>query len=170
MRGRKRSLYNGGVCVPATAVWPGTVAKGRTVDLPCSTLDYLPTVCEVIGFDYPAEYPIDGENLLPVLRGQVNQRTTPIPFASIIERPHAALIRGYFKLCTNLSASGTEDAIYHVLDDPAETNNLIAAHRQLAQSMKTELFEWIQLCRKSFDGKDYKEPYQPQGRFIIYGQ
>jgi arylsulfatase A-like enzyme len=44
LRGRKRSLYNGGVCVPAIVVWPGTVTKGRTVDLSCSTLDYLPTV------------------------------------------------------------------------------------------------------------------------------
>ena len=105
-----------------------------------------------------------------MLRGKMNERQTPIPFASIIEKPYTAMIKGHFKLCTNLSASGAEDALYHLLDDPAETNNLIASRRQLAQSMKTQLFEWVKSCRKSFDGKDYKEPYQPQGRFLIYGQ
>lgn len=167
LRGRKRSLYNGGVCVPAIAVWPGTVTKGRAVDMPCSTLDYLPTVCEAIGFDYPDERPIDGESLLPMLRGKMNQRKKSIPFASIIEKPRAAMIRGHFKLCTNLSASDTEDALYHLHDDPAETNNLITVHPQLAQSIKAQLLEWMKSCRKSFEGKDYREPYEPQGRFLI---
>ncbi|MBT3200818.1 MAG: sulfatase-like hydrolase/transferase [Phycisphaerales bacterium] len=170
LRGRKRSLYNGGVCVPAVAVWPGTVAGGRTVDMPCATLDYLPTVCEMVGFDYPDDRPVDGESMLAMLRGKMNRRKTSLPFASIIRQPHAAMIKGQFKLCTNFSASGAEDALYHLRDDPAEAKNLITVHRQLAQSMKAELFKWIKSCRRSFDGKDYKEPYEPQGKFINYRQ
>ena len=170
LRGRKRSLYNGGVCVPAVAVWPGAVTGGRTVDTPCSTLDYLPTVCELIGFDYPAHRPIDGESMLAPLRGKTDRRKTSIPFASIIQKPHMAMIKGHFKLCTDLSASGAEDALYHLGDDPAETKNLIAAHRQLAQSIKLELLKWIKLCRRSFDGKDYKGPYKRQGRFVVYSR
>ena len=166
LRGRKRSLFNGGVCVPAIAVWPGTVAKDRTVNLPCSTLDYLPTVCEVVDCDYPDTRPIDGESLLPILLGKINQRKTTIPFASIINKPHTAIIKGHFKLCTNLSASGAEDALYDLRNDPAETNNLIAAHQEVAQSMKAQLRKWISSCRKSFGGEDYSEPYQQQGAFL----
>lgn len=166
LRGRKRSLYNGGVCVPAVAVWPGTLPEGQTVNTPCSTLDYLPTVCDLIGFNYPNERPIDGESLLPILSGRMNQRNTSIPFASVLKAPRAAIIIGDFKLCTNLSASGSEDALYHLHDDPAEIKNLVAAHSQLAQSMKAQLRDWVNSCRKSFDGKDYEEPYTPQGRFL----
>jgi len=166
LRGRKRSLYNGGVCVPAVAVWPGTVAKGRTVKMPCSTLDYLPTICEMIGFDYPDERPLDGENLQAMLLGKADQRRTGIPFASNMKGPSTALVKGEYKLYSNLSASGTGDALYHVHDDKAEANNLIAKNSKLADSMKTELREWVKSCRKSFDGKDYSEPYKPQGMFL----
>lgn len=167
-RGRKRSLYNGGVCVPAVVVWPGTVTEGRTVEMPCSTLDYLPTVCEAIGFDYPDERPIDGESLLEMLRGERNQRKTSIPFASNIQAPRAAILREDFKLCSNLSETGNDDALYHLHSDPAETNNLIPDRPKLAQSMRAELLEWLKSCRDSFDGKDYRKPYQPQGEFFEY--
>jgi arylsulfatase A-like enzyme len=166
LRGRKRSLYNGGVCVPGIAVWPGTVPAGRTVDMPCSTLDYLPTVCAMIGFDYPEQRPLDGESLLPMLLGGTSARATPLPFASIIEKPHAAIISGQFKLCTDLSASGAEDELYDVQNDPAEGNNLIAEHPQQARSMKARLLQWVRSCRQSYHGEDYGEPYTPQGRFI----
>jgi len=166
-RGRKRFLYNGGVCVPALAVWPGTVAKGQTVAMPCSTLDYLPTLCEAIGSDLLDERPIDGESLLPLLLGKKKNRESSIPFASNIRLPRAAIIQGDFKLCTNLSESGTEDELFHLHDDPAEENNLINAHSQLAASMKAQLREWVLSCRKSFDGEDYSEPYESQGSFLI---
>ena len=41
LRGRKRFLYNGGVCMPAAVVWPDTIEAGRVVRTPVSTLDYL---------------------------------------------------------------------------------------------------------------------------------
>ncbi len=166
LRGRKRSLYNGGVCVPTVAVWPGTIAKGQTLQVPCSTLDYLPTVCELVGGGHPEDRPIDGENLLPLLLGKVGVRRSHIPFASNIRTTRAALIKGDYKLLTKLSSAKTDDALYHLQDDPAEANNLIEDHGELAQSMKSELQRWVESCRRSFEGKDYREPYQPQGSFL----
>jgi arylsulfatase A-like enzyme len=166
LRGRKRSLYNGGVCVPAIAVWPAVVTKGRVVDTPCSTLDYLPTVCEAIGFEYPEKRPIDGESLLRLLHGRIPGRDSYIPFASIIEAPRAAIIQGDYKLCTSFFESGSEDALYHLHDDPGENKNLLAENPRLAESMKARLREWIESCRRSFDGGDYEEPFESQGRFL----
>lgn len=165
-RGRKRSLYNGGVCVPALAVWPGTISPDRTVTMPCSTLDYLPTICEAIGFDYPARRPLDGQSILAVLQGQSKQRQTFIPFASDIQAPRAALIQGDFKLCTNLAGSAARDELFDIQQDPAEKQNLITNHSEMARSMKTRLRQWVNSCRRSFVGDDYPEPYQPQGRFL----
>jgi arylsulfatase A-like enzyme len=167
-RGRKRDLYNGGVCVPATVIWPGTLSAGQVVDLPCSTLDYLPTLCEVIGFDMPRERPLDGESLVPLLEGKMKERTKSIPFASNLRSPRAALIRGDFKLCTDFSETGEEDALYHLYKDPAEKDNLISKHPELAASMKQELRAWVESCRKSYNDGDYPEPYEKQGIFLKY--
>jgi len=167
-RGRKRYLYNGGVCVPATVIWPGIISAGQVVDLPCSTLDYLPTLCEVIGFDLPGKRPIDGESLVTMLEGKMKERTRSIPFASNLRSPRAALIRGAFKLCTDFSKTGEEDALYHLYKDPAEKDNLITKHPELAASMKQELRAWVESCRKSYNGGDYPEPYEKQGAFLKY--
>jgi arylsulfatase A-like enzyme len=167
-RGRKRYLYNGGVCVPATVIWPGIISAGQVVDLPCSTLDYLPTICEVIGFDIPYKRPIDGESLVPMLEGKMKERTKSIPFASNLRSPRAALIRGAFKLCTDFSETGEEDALYHLYRDPAEKDNLITQYPELAASMKQELRAWVESCRKSYNGGDYPEPYEKQGIFLKY--
>ncbi len=42
LRGRKRSLFEGGIRVPGLVAWPGRIAPGRT-GFPASTSDYLPT-------------------------------------------------------------------------------------------------------------------------------
>ncbi|MEO1856490.1 MAG: sulfatase-like hydrolase/transferase [Rubritalea sp.] len=164
-RGRKRSLYNGGVCVPALAVWPGTIDKGQTLQVPSSTLDYLPTVCELIGSEQPQDRPIDGESLVPILLGKAKERHTYIPFASTIKTSQLALIKGDYKLFT-MPASAQGDELYHLHDDPAEANNLIEEHPERAQSMKADLKIWVESCRKSFEGKDYPEPYEQQGTFL----
>jgi hypothetical protein len=46
----------------------------------------------------------------------------------------------------------------------------MADHSKLAESMKADLQAWIESCRRSFDGKDYKEPYEKQETFLKYGE
>ncbi|MCP5116650.1 MAG: sulfatase-like hydrolase/transferase, partial [bacterium] len=48
-RGRKRSLYEGGIRVPGLVEWPATVKPGGKTDFPAVTSDYLPTILEVVG-------------------------------------------------------------------------------------------------------------------------
>ena len=51
LRGRKRSLYEGGVRVPGILVWPARVKKPRLVTTPCVTADYFPTVLDAAGLE-----------------------------------------------------------------------------------------------------------------------
>ncbi|MHC4507427.1 MAG: sulfatase family protein, partial [Planctomycetota bacterium] len=77
-RGRKRSLFEGGVRVPGLLEWPARVKAGRTTDLPCSTSDYFPTVLDVLGFSMKGQpEPIDGVSLLPLIEGRMTKRPTP---------------------------------------------------------------------------------------------
>ncbi|MCK5173674.1 MAG: sulfatase-like hydrolase/transferase, partial [Planctomycetes bacterium] len=125
-RGRKRYLYNGGVCVPAVAIWPDVIEPGRTVDTAACTLDYLPTVAALLGYSMPDSRPIDGTSILALLRGGPFKRTKPIPFASKLRKdsPDATWIDGDYKFCTNLTHAGA-DALYHLHDDPGEKSNIL---------------------------------------------
>jgi len=151
LRGRKRSLYEGGVRVPGLLVWPGKVKTPRLVQMPCSTCDYFPTVVDVLGLrsDRQPE-PIDGVSLLPLIEGTMTQRPQPIGFQS---RNQVALIDNRYKLYS--ANQGKAYELYDLINDPAEEHDLAAEKPEIARQMIDTLNAWRASCRQSLDGKDY---------------
>ena len=52
-RGRKRSLYEGGVRVPALLEWPEKITKQDNITCPAGTIDYLPTILSLMDIQLP---------------------------------------------------------------------------------------------------------------------
>src|SRR6266508_3217855 len=74
-RGRKRSLYEGGVRVPFIVRWPGHVPAGRIDDTSVvAACDFLPTLCKLAGANVPTEHSLDGEDIGDILAGQLRER------------------------------------------------------------------------------------------------
>ena len=48
LRGRKRSLHDGGIRVPGIVEWPNEIKPGTVGDLPCFTSDYFPTIAKIL--------------------------------------------------------------------------------------------------------------------------
>ena len=171
LRGRKRSLFEGGVGVPALCRWPG-VTRGRAVtDVPCSTLDYLPTLSRHLGFAIPDGRPIDGADIRPILAGASEERPTPLPYrflereAAMYGSPTFAWMDGPWKFLTNLSADGHEDLLFHLGEDRGETTNRAGDQPQRVQRYRAEVKVFMDSCRASHRGDDYAEPYQPVNDF-----
>ena len=79
LRGRKRSLFEGGVRTPFIVRWPGHTPAGVTNNITVFTgVDLLPTLCAAAGVRLPDRYQGDGENLLSALQGKAITRTRPI--------------------------------------------------------------------------------------------
>lgn len=70
--GSKYTLYEGGVRVPFIASWHSRIKENTTSNNLVSTLDLLPTFAYLAGVEIPDEVPIDGNNLIPTLEGQVD--------------------------------------------------------------------------------------------------
>ncbi len=66
-RGRKGSIYEGGLRVPSIIEWPERITKPRSVSHPASSVDILPTLLEVVQSKVKLPHPIDGRSLLPLL-------------------------------------------------------------------------------------------------------
>ena len=67
LRDGKGSTWEGGMRVPCIAWWPGTIKPGQTAhDIACN-MDLFNTALAVAGVPLPADRPIDGVSLLPVL-------------------------------------------------------------------------------------------------------
>ena len=70
LAGQKEDLLEGGIRVPAIARWPGTIAPGTVSRQVAVTMDWTATILAATGTAPDPRYPLDGEDLLPGLRGE----------------------------------------------------------------------------------------------------
>lgn len=167
LRGRKRSLFEGGVRVPGLLEWPSRVSGGRGTTVPCSTSDYVPTVAAAVGVEsVPDGRVLDGISLLPLLDGDMDRRGSRLGFqtpdggarglSSRLGSPDHALIGDRYKLLSYLDAPRAgDDLLFDLAADPGERHNLAADLPELATSMKEELVAWDASCANSAEGDDY---------------
>ena len=167
LRGRKRSLFEGGVRVPGILEWPSRVQAGRSTAVPCSTSDYLPTVAAAQGQSVPSDdRPVDGISLLPLLDGDMQRRGKRIAFQcpdrgergrqSRLGSPDHALIGDRYKFLSYLNEERSgEDMLFDLALDPGERDNLVRSLPELAALLKSELREWDESCSRSDQGADY---------------
>ena len=78
LRGRKRDVTEGGTRVIGLVDYPPAALRtpgGRVLErFPISTSDIMPTVLDLLGLESYQGRPLDGISLLPVLRGDMEQR------------------------------------------------------------------------------------------------
>lgn len=80
-RGVKAEVYEGGILVPGLIEWPARFPKPIVSGLRASTSDLLPTMAALAKQTLP-DRPLDGIDLLPLLEGQIEERSTPLFFWS----------------------------------------------------------------------------------------
>ena len=149
-RERKRSLYEGGLRVPAFAVWKNKFKSGKRIDYPCVTSDYLPTLLDVLKINFPDNRPIDGTSMLTALNGEKTEREKPIGF---IFQSKISWVNHKYKL---ISTNGGKDyELYDLLNDKSEKENIIEKYPEVAGIMKEELNVWLKSVEDSKKGNDY---------------
>jgi len=166
LKGRKRNLYEGGVRVPTLALWPEKIQAGRVIDTTASTLDYLPTINEIFGYQMSDDRPIDGTSILPLLLGREAkekryERNKVIPF---IAKDKLSLIDGNYKLVTNAHALAnnlTEAELYDLALDRGETTNIAANHPKRVNAMTEQVKTFVVSAKASHNGDDYQVKFKP---------
>src|SRR5262249_4047474 len=79
VRGRKRSLYEGGVRMPLLVRWPAKTPAGRVDESTVfSAVDFLPTICQMAGASLPSGFQPDGQDLGDALLGRTVTRKNPL--------------------------------------------------------------------------------------------
>jgi len=151
-RGRKRSLFEGGVRVPGMLIWPAKIGKPRVVKMPCCTSDYFPTILDIFGFKMKGRpKPIDGVSLLGLIEGKMTERPQPIGFES---GKQISLTDNRYKLIS-IDKGGTY-MLFDLIEDPYEKKNIANEKPEIVKQMKKTLNKWRASCKLSLDGKDYK--------------
>jgi arylsulfatase A-like enzyme len=148
-RGRKRSLYEGGVRVPFIVRWPGKVPAGRVDDRSVlAGVDFFPTLTKLAGLTAAAPAQIDGEDQSDVLLGKSRPRRTPLFWEwrytvagyAVNRSPILSFRDGDWKLLLNPDRSRVE--LFHIPNDPSELNNLAAAEPARVKAMAERVLAW----------------------------
>jgi arylsulfatase A-like enzyme len=141
LRGRKRSVYEGGIRVPGIVRWPGKTKPGTTSDVPVIGSDVFVTALAVAGVEVPRDRVIDGGNFLPALEGRPVQRSRPLYWRCVIapEPVKTAMRIGDWKIVADEPLTKFE--LYNVQRDPKETAELGTAQPAKFSEMKAALIK-----------------------------
>lgn len=93
-RGRKGSIYDGGLRVPGIIEWPARIKQPRVTNILANTSDIYPTLLELVGVKIEKQAPLDGVSLVGVIDGTMAARNRGMGFWSYpgrgIKTPSAA--------------------------------------------------------------------------------
>jgi arylsulfatase A-like enzyme len=171
MRGKKGRMFNGGTCVPAFVCWPAQIKAGSTISTPMSTMDYLPTVFAAAGAKVPDDRPLDGDNVLDLIRGKTDSRARPIPFryhGSSGSSPALSLIDGDLRYYSNFDTDAVEgDMLYNYVEDRGEQKNIAEQYPEKMAAMRQQALTFLASCKRSYAGADYPDDsgYQALGKW-----
>lgn len=155
LRGRKRSLFEGGTRVPGILSWPKKLPKAHVVETLACTSDFLPTIAHWLDLKIPEERILDGVNLAPLISqptsGKQPVRNHPIGFESA---RLATWTTDRFKLVAHLGKSpkelptATRLQLFDLIADPGEANDISAKNDLEAIELNAQLSKWRESIRK----------------------
>ncbi|MEE8117199.1 MAG: arylsulfatase, partial [Gemmatimonadales bacterium] len=141
MRGKKRSLYDGGHRVPLFVRWPnGGIGKPRDIEALTHCQDLLPTLIDLCGLRAADTLDHDGVSLAPLLRGKTGALPDPdrmlvVQYQAVPKKSDAAVLWRKWRLVK-------ESELYRIDADPGQTDNLAAKHPKIARAMRDHYERW----------------------------
>ena len=141
--GSKGSVLEGCVRVPFIVRWPGKV-KADYVDTEnvIGGIDWLPTICSLAGVkDIPDD--LDGEDVSDIWLGATRRRTKPLLWGT--GEPGPTIRDGKWKYYVIRDEKGEffREALYDVLSDPGEKNNVAEKHPEIASGLKRKVLAFV---------------------------
>jgi len=141
LRAGKGHPYEGGIREPLIVRWPRVVKPGTTCDVPVTSVDYFPTVCEAAGVPLPKDRPIDGESIMPLLAQTGTLKRDAIFWHFPHYRggivPYSIIRAGDWKLLKRYDGKTWE--LFNLKDDLSETTDLADKHPDVVRRLDARL-------------------------------
>jgi arylsulfatase A len=161
LRAKKSSLYEGGIRVPGVIRWPSVVAPGRVSGVPVGAVDVFPTLAAITGAELPSDRVIDGESVLPLLKGDDFDRTKPLFWLFYKSDPMCVVRKGDFCLTANPSEIYRSDShpfdqtdqqylkdsemveyeLYNLSEDRSQTNDIAGENPEKVRELSAIMNE-----------------------------
>jgi arylsulfatase A-like enzyme len=145
LRGGKGSAYEAGSRVPCIIRWPGKIKPNSKSDAIFATIDILPTLAKITGFDLPTDRTIDGFDQTDLLFGNSNKGRSTFIYDQR-EKHCVGIRKGKWKLLIPgrkpekphryLMDFGTNEyELYNLDKDMGEKHNLAEKHPEIVREL-----------------------------------
>jgi len=132
----KRTQHSGGVTTPFIANWPAVIKPQKAYDdQPCQIADMLPTLMDLAGAKYPANFggkeqpPLPGRSFAAILKDNAVLPPRPLYFQLF---NNMAVVDNGWRMVT---AYGEPWQLYDLTHDRSETHDLAASNPEKLQHM-----------------------------------
>lgn len=184
LRGMKLHIYEGGIRVPGIVRWPGHIKAGQENDVPVSSVDLLPTFCELANVPVPGNRALDGTSLVSLFTGTDFQRSNPLfwNYYRAYSTPRVAMREGDWKvvahwngpegilrLGNNVNSISqeyiknsklTKFELYNLKEDISEQHNLAFQEQDRLRELKKKLIQKYTAVQKEgpvWDTRAYEQ-------------
>jgi arylsulfatase A-like enzyme len=163
----KGYYHEGGIRVPLIIRKPGQVTAGSESSTPAISNDLFPTLLELAGLPLLPDAHKDGLSLVPVFRGGSLPREALYwhypHYHGAGETPASAIRLGDYKFIRHYEDNQRE--LYDLSRDISETNNLVTAMPDKADTLEQALDRWLTARNAYIPGPDPEfDPSQPIGK------
>jgi arylsulfatase A-like enzyme len=160
----KRFIYDESFKTPLLVRWPGNTKPGSVETTMVQNLDFAQTLLEAAGIEAPAD--MQGESLVPLLKGQDEQWTRDAVYYHYYEYPSVHMVKRHYGIVTeefklaHFYYDVDEWELYDRLNDPNEMNNVyedpayaetVAALTQKLQDLRVQYKDSPELDQKYID-------------------
>tara|TARA_B100000315_G_C14588639_1_gene594523 strand:+ start:3260 stop:5131 length:1872 start_codon:yes stop_codon:yes gene_type:complete len=177
LRGGKGSVYEGGIRVPTIVYWPGVTIPNSVSEEVISTIDYYPTLLDMVGSSKPEAQVFDGRSIVPALMASQLDRSAmfghfPHSVPAVPSRPASWVREHDWKL---IRFYGTDEEfpnrleLYNLKEDIGEVDNLASKHPELARRLEAMLDKHLLETGAYVPTQNPDYDYQPGAVPDIFG-
>jgi arylsulfatase A-like enzyme len=167
LRGGKGWIYEGGIREPFIVRWPGVTKAGSVCAEPVMSTDFFPTFVKAAGSKPKGTGPIDGVDLMPLLKGEDSLERDALfwhypHYSNQGGFPSGAIRMGNWKMIERY-----EDGQVHLYDlakDASEHEDLSRVHPERVSKMRKKLHQWYEEVGAKFlqaKGNEGGKPWRP---------
>ena len=138
---RKGTLWEGGLRVPCIIRWPARL-EPRVSRQPAITMDLTATILAAAGVSPSPDRPLDGIDLVPLLRGERVERVERVFYwrGFLPGSPEKAIRDGRWKYVTQSPLF--PGLLFDIEADPSERHDLAARHPDVLRRLRAKHEEW----------------------------
>lgn len=142
----KHWVHEGGIATPLIVYWPAVIDKQRLVHEPTHVIDIMATCLEASGVKYPQSFsrkeiqPLEGESLMPALRGNNWSREKPLYWE---HEGNCAIRMENWKLVKKYPGDWE---LYNMEQDRTELVDLKEKNKPKAEELEKLYERWAQGC------------------------